>query len=79
MKPIRPSRRLFEKSGLISKKENATRARHPRPRATDFRPPHVSDHPRHENGRSVSSHPSSPGNRHSSTALPYLLQLCYRH
>jgi len=45
--------------------------------ATDFRPRHLSEHPRHENGRIVSSHPSSPGRRHSSTALPYLLELCY--
>ena len=34
--------------------------------------------PRHENGWTVASHPS-PRGRHSSTALPCLLEFCYPH
>ncbi len=75
--PSSPSRRLFEKSWLISNKENATRARHPSPshwlpttplvRYPDTRRPECS------------LTPNSPGGRHFSTALPRLNEFCYPH
>ena len=46
--------------------------------ATDFRPRHLSEYPDTRTvGVSLHTHPS--GGRHSSTALPCLLELCYPH